>query len=219
METWQGSHLFLDLVTYAVLGLVGLRLASVATRAVRPPLRGQVVELWRGIRPRHLLPVPLVLTAVVATAVLLLAVPGLDVGWWSAIGGYGNPVTGGTERTAGTPLEILVPLLFAALLIPGLPLFAAGEEQAFRLGAEGWSNARRAWRGVAFGAVHAVIGIPIGVALALSVGGWWFTVVYLWGFRRGGRARALRESTLAHLAYNACILVLLVVSLALLPLT
>lgn len=205
----------LDGITVAVLALVGLRLASVANRAVRPPLRGQVISLWSGIRPRHVLPVPVVVTAVVATAWALLAVPGLDVGWWSAIGGYGNPVTGGSERTAGTPLEVIVPLVFAVLLVPGLPLFAAAEERLFRRGAEGWSNARRAGKGVAFGAIHAVIGIPLGVALALSVAGWWFTGVYLWGFRRGGPPEALRESTLAHLAYNAFILVVLVLSIAL----
>lgn len=216
MGAWHGSAVtLLDGITVAVLALVGVRLASVASRAVRSPLRAQVIELWSGIRPRHLLPVPVVLTAVVATAWALLAVPGLDVGWWTAIGGYGNPVTGGSERTAGTPLEVIVPLVFVVLLAPGLPLFAAAEERLFRRGAEGWSTARRIWRGVAFGAVHIVIGIPLGVALALSVAGWWFTGVYLWGFRRGGGARALREATLAHLAYNACILAVLVLSIAL----
>ena len=205
----------LDLVTLAVLAVVGLRLVSVAGRAVRPPLRAQVLALWGGIRLRHLVPVPFVLAAVASAAYLLLAVPGLDFGWWTAIGGQGNPVTGGTETTAGTPLEVVVPLVFAVLLAPGLPLFAAAEERIFRLGAETWSTARRILQGLAFGAVHALVGIPLGVALALSVGGWWFTAVYLWGFRRGGRESGLRESTLGHLAYNACILSLLVASLVL----
>ncbi|MDP8987807.1 MAG: hypothetical protein M3N11_05600 [Actinomycetota bacterium] len=202
-----------DVAVVAVLALVGLRLAGVARQAVRAPLRARVVALWKGLRPRHLLPVPVVLTAVVAAATALVQVPGLDVGWWTAIGGYGNPVTGGTERTAGSPLEVVVPLVFVVLLIPGLPLFAAAEERMFRLGAEGWSTMHRIAKGLLFGLAHALIGIPLGVALALSIGGWWFTAVYLWGFRRGGRARALLESTLAHLAYNACVLAVLVVSL------
>jgi hypothetical protein len=205
----------LDLVTLAILALVGLRLASVAGRAVRPPLRSRVLALWGGIRPRHLAPVPLILSAVVATAYVLLGVPGLDLGWWSALGGTGNPVTGGTTTTAGTPLEVVVPLVFLVLLVPGLPLFAAAEERTFRLGAEDWSMPRRLGMGLAFGLAHAVIGIPLGVALALSVGGWWFTAVYLWGFRRGGRVVALREATLAHLAYNGSVLVLVAVSLGL----
>lgn len=205
----------LDVVAVGVLALVGLRLVSVAGRAVRPPLRGQVLALWRGIRLRHVVPVPFVLTAVVTAAYALLAVPGLDFGWWTAIGGQGNPVTGGTTATAGSWLEVVVPLVFITLLLPALPLFAAAEERMFRLGAEGWSTTRRLLQGVAFGAAHALIGIPLGVALALSIGGWWFTAVYLWGFRRGGRVVALRESTLAHLAYNACVVVLVVASLAL----
>ncbi len=205
----------LDVVTVAVLAVVGARLVSVAGRAMRPSLRAQVAELWRGIRVRHLVPVPFVLTAVVACASALLAVPGLDFGWWTAIGGTGNPVTGGVDTTTGSALEVLVPLVFVVVLLPGLPLFAAAEERMFRLGAEGWSTARRALMGLAFGAVHAVMGIPIGVALALSIGGWWFTAVYLWGYRRGGRVMALREATLAHLAYNACVLALLVTSMVL----
>ena len=205
----------LDVVTVAVLALVGLRLVSVAGRAVRPPLRGQVLALWGGIRLRHLLPVPFVLAAVVSAAYVLLGVPGLDLGWWSAIGGVGNPVTGGTTATTGTPLEALIPLVFVILLLPGLPLFAAAEERTFRLGAESWSTARRLGMGVVFGLAHAVIGIPVGVALALALGGWWFTAVYLWGFRRGGRVVALREATLSHLAYNATILVLVVTSVVL----
>lgn len=205
----------IDVVTVGVLALVGLRLVSVAGYAVRAPLRSQVIALWSGIRLRHLLPVPVVLTAVVSTAYLLLGVPGLDLGWWSAIGGTGNPLTGGTTATTGTPWEILVPLAFVVLLVPGLPLFAAAEERSFRLGAEDWSTAKRLAKGVVFGLVHAIIGIPLGVALALAVGGWWFTVVYLWGFRRGGRAVALREATLAHLAYNASVLALVLISVAL----
>lgn len=203
------------MVTVGVLALVGARLVSVAGRAMRPPLRTQVADLWRGIRLRHVVPVPFVLTAVVACASALLTVPGLDFGWWTAIGGTGNPVTGGVDTATGSPLEVFLPLVFVVVLLPGLPLFAAAEERIFRLGAEGWSTTRRALKGITFGAVHAVMGIPVGVALALSIGGWWFTAVYLWGFRRGGRVTALREATLAHLAYNACVLVLLLMSMVL----
>ncbi|MBW3548653.1 MAG: hypothetical protein KY452_11025, partial [Actinobacteria bacterium] len=110
-----------DVVAVGVLALVGLRLVGVARHAVRAPLRARVVALWKGLRPRHLVPVPVVLAAVVAAATALVQVPGLDVGWWTAIGGYGNPVTGGTEQTTGTPLEVIVPLVFVVLLLPGLP--------------------------------------------------------------------------------------------------
>jgi hypothetical protein len=209
------SAVLLDLVTVAVLAFVGVRLVTVARAASsRPELRRRVLTLVRGIRLRHVVPIPFVLAAVLVAASLLLQVPGFDWGWWTAIGGYGNPVTGSSERTVGTVFEWAIPLVFGLLLLPGLPLFAEAEERIFRLGAERWSWPERVARGVLFGLVHAVVGLPIGVALALSVGGWWFTAVYLWGVRRGGTpAEGLLESTRAHTAYNGAIVLLLLASL------
>jgi hypothetical protein len=207
---------FVDVLTVAVLALVGVRLVTVANAASRrPELRARVLRIVGGIRWRHVVPVPFLLAVVLAAAVALIQVPGLDWGWWSALGGYGNPVTGGSERTTGTVFEWLVPLVFGVLLIPGIPLFAEAEERIFRRGAERWSTWKRVWRGVVFGLVHAVIGLPIGVALALSIGGWWFTAVYLWGVRHGdGTSSAgVLESTRAHTAYNGTIVVLLLLSL------
>ena len=79
-------------------------------------------------------PVPIVLTLVIIAASIIMAVPGLDWGWWSAIGGEGNPVFGSTESTSGTAWEWLIPLVFICLLIPALPLFAHAEERMFRTG-------------------------------------------------------------------------------------
>ena len=171
------------------------------------------MRILRGLRFRHFAPVPLVAALVFAAAMLLVQIPLFDFGWWSALGGAGNPVFGATERTAGTALEIVIPLVFIALLAPALPLFAEREEQIFRAGAEEWSTFKRLLKGVQFGLVHAVIGIPIGVALALSIGGWWFTVAYLRGFRNGGREAALLEATRAHTAYNATLVALVSVVL------
>jgi hypothetical protein len=206
----------LDVVTAAVLLLVAVRVGGVTRRFFTTrELRDRVLAIVRGIRPRHLLPLPLVLAAVLTAAGLLLLVPGLDWGWWSAIGGIGNPVTGSTDRTAGTPLEWVVPLAFLLLLLPVLPLFAEAEERRFRAGAESWSFRRRVGRGMGFGLVHALIGIPIGVALALSVGGWYFTWAYLRGFRRGGtETAAVLESTRAHTAYNGVIVAIVLVAIA-----
>ena len=206
----------LDLLAVAVLALVGTRLLSVARFSLRPARRAHLVGLLRGIRARHVLPVPFVLAAVLAAALLLMEVPGLDWGWWTALGGFGNPVTGGTERTIGTVFEWLIPLVFVALLLPALPLLAEREEQVFRRGDEQRTLPQRAARGLTFGLVHAIMGIPLGAALALSIGGWYFSWCYLRGYRNGNRSQlaALTESTRAHLAYNACIVALLLVSLA-----
>lgn len=206
----------LDVLTVAVLVLVAIRVGGVARRVLTSSdIQRRWLEIVRGIRPRHVLPVPLVLAGVLSVASALLLVPGLDWGWWSALGGIGNPVTGTTDRTAGTALEWIIPLVFVVLLLPGLPLFAEAEERAFRLGAERWSLGERAWRGIVFGSVHALIGIPIGIALALSVGGWYFTFAYLRGVKRGGATAGVLESTRAHTAYNAFIVAILLLALAL----
>jgi hypothetical protein len=197
----------LDAVTVVVLVVMGARLAGGVRHARSSRGRALAGDIVRGIRWRHVWPVPLVLGAVLVVASAALAVPGLDWGWWSAVGGSGNPVFGSSDRTAGTVWEWLVPLVFVAMLVPALPLFADAEERIFRRGAEHWTPTRRAAKVVQFGLVHALIGIPIGVALALSLGGAYFMIVYLTEFRRSGSDElATRESARAHTAYNGCII-------------
>ena len=174
----------LELVlTVGVLGFVGFRLATAAGHSFTSAGRSTTLPIVRGIRWRHVWPAPLVLTAVVVVATLLLRIPGLDWGWWTALGGGGNPVTGTTDQTAGTPLEWIVPLVFLTMLLPAIPLFALAEERTFRRGCEQWSWPRRVRRTVEFGLAHALIGIPIGVALALSCGGAYFMVTQVTGRR------------------------------------
>lgn len=210
-----------DLVTVAVLAWMGSRLALSARTAMRQGARARTAVIVRGLRPRHFVAVPFVLAAVITCATVLTSVPLLNLGWWSALGGSGNPVFGVTDSTAGTPLEVIIPAVFLTLLIPAMPLLVEREEQLFRLGAEAWPTTKRAGKAVLFGLVHALIGIPIGVALALSVGGTWFTYRYLAGYRRSGGSRqaALLESTRAHLAYNTTIVALAVVYVVLLALS
>lgn len=197
-----------------MLAVVAVRLVTAARVASSTQGRARTAAIVRDLRPRHFLAAPPVLLAVLVAVLALTSVPGLDVGWWTAVGGVGNPVTGGTERTAGTVLEWLLPAVFLALLVPALPLFAEAEERIFRRGSEHRSPLARAGRGVVFGLAHAVVGVPVGAALALSIGGWYFTWAYLRGYRRGGPAAALRESTCAHLAYNAEVVAVVVLALA-----
>jgi hypothetical protein len=186
-SVWTG--LFLKAATAFVLAFIGVNLVSTARRmAGSHELRSRIAWIVRGLRLRHFLPAPVVLTLVLLLAGVLVQVPGLDFGWWTFLGGEGNPVFGRTNTTSGTPLEWLVPLVFLLLLIPCLPLFAEREERSFRLGAERWSNWKRLRRSIEFGLVHALIGIPIGVALALSLGGVYFTWAYLRTWRRATRA-------------------------------
>ena len=204
--------MLLDLATVAVLAFIGFRLVEASRYATTRHARRHTVDILRGLRPRHFLLAVPVLGLVVMAFAVLLRVPGLSFGWFTAIGGEGNPVFGSSKTTAGTPFEVVIPIVFMALLIPALPLLVEREEQIFRRGSEHRGTGARIWRGIVFGAVHAVIGIPIGAALALSIGGWYFTWAYLRGFRAGGETEALLESTRSHLAYNAIIVTLVLVA-------
>lgn len=205
-------------LTMAVLGFMAVRLVGGVRVSRTTSGRRVVADVRARLGWRHVWPVPLVLTVVIVVASLLMLVPGLSWGWWSAIGGDGNPVFGSTDATTGTVWEWIIPLVFMALLLPALPLFAHAEERLFRRGAEGWSPARRVLKTLQFGLVHALIGIPIGAALALSVGGAYFMRCYLREFRAtGSRESATLESTAAHTTYNGVIIAVVLVALALTP--
>jgi hypothetical protein len=203
----------LDLLTVAVLALVGYRLAGAARQTFLS--RGHVWRLVAGLRLRHFVLALPVLGAVMAVATVLLTVPGLDFGWWTAIGGEGNPAVGVGREGAAGPLETVLPIIFMSLLLVGLPLLVEGEEWVFRRGAQHRSRAANLRRAVLFGLVHALVGVPIGVALALSVGGVYFTWAYLreWA-ATGSDDDALAESTRSHLAYNLVIAGIILVALA-----
>jgi hypothetical protein len=212
MSTLNGENV----VTAGVLAFVGMRLVTGVQRSFTDDGRSLFRVIVKRIGWRHVWPVPIVLAGVVAVAETLLLIPGLDWGWWSALGGQGNPVFGTSDSTAGTVLEWVIPAVFVALLIPALPLFAFAEERMFRSGAEDWSGRKRVTKVLQFGLVHALIGIPIGTAIALSVGGAYFMRTYLHAFARtGSRAEATFESARAHTAYNAVIVVVVIVTVLL----
>jgi hypothetical protein len=203
-----------DVLTFAVLTFVGVRLAQAAHLSMLS--RSRMWLLVRGVRLRHVLLAIPVLAAVIAVALALFTLPVLSWGWWTALGGEGNPVFGTSKSTQGSPFEVIVPLAFLLLLVPGLPLLVEREEQVFRSGAERRTWVQNTGRCVLFGLAHAVIGIPIGAALALSIGGGYLTVMYLRGLRATGtEAGALAESTRAHLAYDLVIVALVALALML----
>lgn len=201
-----------DVVTAAVLAFVGVRLVDGLRHTLKASGRSLLRAIVAEIGWRHVWPVPVVLAGVVAAASLLMLVPGLDWGWWSAFGGEGNPVFGSSEATAGTFVEWAIPAIFVVLLIPTLPLFAYAEERMFRRGAQNWSRPHRVVKVIQFGLVHALIGIPVGTALALSIAGAYFMRVYLREFSTTASGEgATLESTRAHTAYNACVLAIVAV--------
>jgi hypothetical protein len=197
-----------DVLSVAVLALVGFRLVQGVRISRSAEGRSLMSQIWLGIRWRHIWPVPIVLLGVLAVATPLFRVPFLRWGWWSMIGGDGNPVFGSSTATVGTVWEWLIPGVFIVLVLAALPLFAHAEERMFRSGAEQWSTRRRVLKVVQFGLIHALVGIPIGAAIALSVGGAYFMWSYLRWFAVTHSVRqATLESARAHTAYNALIIV------------
>lgn len=204
-----------NLLSVVVLAVVGIRLVQAVKLSRSDRGRSLSREIWTRIRWRHIWPVPFVLAGVLLVAIPLLMVSALRWGWWSALGGDGNPIFGSSDTTAGTVWAWLIPLVFMALVVAALPLFANAEERMFRSGAQRWSNHRRVVKVLQFGLIHALIGIPIGVALALSVGGAYFMSVYLRTYAATGSANeATLESTRAHTAYNALLIVAVAVAVA-----
>jgi hypothetical protein len=201
----------LDLLTVAVLAVVGLRLFEAARSSVEA--HGKTLAVVRGLRWRHFVRAVPVVLLIVATAWVLIQLPVLSFGWWTMIGGQGNPVVGVTDKDYGI-VSVVIPLFFIGLLIVGLPLLVAREEWVFRRGAERRGTVDNVGRSLLFGLAHAVVGIPIGAALALSIGGLYLTRCYLDGWKETrSQAGALLESTRAHLAYNLTIITLVLVSL------
>lgn len=197
-----------NVLSFVVLAAVGLRLVQAVTVSRSGYGRSLSRQVWTRLRWRHFWPVPFVLGGVLLVVVPLLMIPPLRWGWWSALGGDGNPIFGSSDATMGTVWAWLIPLVFMALVLAALPLFANAEERMFRSGAQHWTPRQRVIKVVEFGLIHAVVGIPIGVALALSVGGAYFMVVYLRSYAvTGSGNEATLESTRAHTAYNALIII------------
>lgn len=207
----------LDLLTVAVLAVVGVRLFEAARTSVGS--HRKALGVVQGLRRRHFLRAIPVVALIVSTAFVLIQLPVLSFGWWSAIGGEGNPVVGVSNRDLGIA-SVVIPLFFIGLLIVGMPLLVAREEWVFRRGAEERGTAVNLGRSVLFGLAHAVVGIPIGAALALSIGGLYLTRCYLNGWKESrSQTGALLESTRAHLAYNLTIVALVLISLLVLVAT
>jgi hypothetical protein len=195
----------------AVLAVVGVRLFEAARTSVGA--HRKTLGVVQGLRSRHFVRAVPIVVVIVSMAWVLIQLPVLSFGWWSVIGGEGNPVVGVTEEDYGI-VSVVLPLFFIGLLIVGMPLLVAREEWVFRRGAEARGTAMNVGRSLVFGLAHAVIGIPIGAALALSIGGLYLTRCYLEGWKETRtQTGALLESTRAHLAYNLTIITLVLASL------
>lgn len=204
----------IDLLTLTVLTVVGVQLVQAARHSVGA--RRHVARIVSGLRRDHFVRAVPVLAAVMVAVLALLQVPGLSFGWWTAIGGVGNPVFGASEHGLSGDAALLLSGVFGLLLVASLPLLVEREEWIFRRGAERRGVIGNTGYALLFGLMHVLVGVPIGAGLALSIGGAYFTHVYLRAYRETrSEAAALLESTRAHLGYNLVIVALVVTAVAL----
>jgi hypothetical protein len=108
------------------------------------------------------------------------------------------------------------------LFIMALPFWAEVEEKVFRQGVHSWKGITI--NSIKFGLVHLIMGIPICLALTLSVPGFLFACrykyAYHWHLRKFKNEAKAQEagviaSTADHAIYNAILITLLVAALLL----
>lgn len=199
-------------VVYAlVLTVVGAQVWS----ALRSPHLGYAWKVARRVRGGHVVRNLPAQACTILVAITLMQLPVLRWGWWSSIGGQGNvllaSVDPGTNLGWVQPLAAVLPIFVIGAIAIAAPVLAMTEELVFRAGCERLRMSARARRAVLFGAVHALMGIPLGAALALSIGGLWFTGRYLRAHneaRRAGcgnreaRMVGVETATEYHIAWN-----------------
>lgn len=167
--------------------------------------------VYRALRWRHLAAglAGVALTAGVATA--LMQVGPLTFGWVKLVRMAAGIEGGTVPHVPLSPVRVLAGIACVVGFLPWLPRLAQREEVVFRKGAEAWTWPQRARRSITFGLAHLMNGFPIALCLALSVGGMWFTLAYLWRFRRCAAEgmgvdvateHAVAESTRTHVMWN-----------------
>lgn len=203
-----GSRAAIYAVQVAVLILVWLRVRN----SLKSPRQRIVL---RGIRPRHFLIACLILTCVAAAlGVLLGGDTFLRWGWWSILGGSGNVILGQAQASGQIVSDVVLPILIVTPLALSLGRFALYEERIFRRGDENRGIGGRLSRSLVFGLAHLIMGIPIGAAIALGVGGFGFSQVYLLRWRKSAsRYQSVLDAARVHVAYNFIIISLAVAAL------
>ena len=140
---------------------------------------GFPIKVWKAIRFRMVLENIGVIVMVGISAYLLHSVSFLSYGWTNLLYEEGGNIIAAPMIEADQSKSLLVrglPLIFIALLILVFPFLANIEEKIFRKGASSWQGI--IIRSVVFGLIHCIMGVSIGVGLAISLAGFYFATKY-----------------------------------------
>lgn len=156
--------------------------------------------ILRRIRPLMIIQNTVVLVFVVTVSVMLNSIPVLGWGWWQLLDS--STEAGGQNAIMASTSIPIVGTIFLVVLFFAMPRLAEYEEELFRKGTTNWKNGVK--RSILFGLVHCFMGVSIGVGLALSICGLWFTHQYF----KGG----VKRSTSYHAAWNLAIVSLVIIT-------
>lgn len=193
--------------TVILTALIALTVAHAAFAEGRTSKNWQAIKQYRPIQFITTIPV---LCLVITTALLLYYnVPLMDknpILWvFSFLFGWGDGSGQGNIMFSGIEWKYYA-MFFLPVLLFALPSLARYEEEDYREGTRNWAHGVR--RSIKFGLIHLIALIPLGAALALSIGGLWFTYQYF----KGG----VERSTVYHSVYNSIVVVILFVTVVIL---
>lgn len=152
--------------------------------------RTEYVQIIKGVRWWMVPLALLTFVCVLMVAILLSRIPYSDVGLWKLFGGSGgNVLTGpgssGVSHGSGSdPVMVFLTFATPVMLLLCVPILALREERVFREFSECRSLGGRFRVALVFGLTHMFMGIPLYMALALTVGGLFFTSVYMRALKR-----------------------------------
>jgi len=131
--------------------------------------------------------------------------------WISMLGSGADAPSGNIMAAPFKSGSVLVITGFWFLLTLALPYLAKGEEEAFRSLVFG--TKKRIITSIKFGLVHMIVGVPLFVALILSVAGYIFSIFYVRAFNKAAKVDpysadkvAILASTSVHAKYNFLII-------------
>lgn len=182
--------------------LVGLIVAHAAFARGRAAQNWSIIRTYRFTHFIANLPVIALVVAVAVALTTLVPYMNLNPITWilSKIFHSGNGQGQGNLIFSGIQWKWYA-LIFLPVLMFALPTLAMNEEKSYREGTRNWRDA--VLRSIRFGLAHLWMLIPMGAALALSIGGMWFTRQYF----KGG----VERSTTYHATYNTMIVAVLFV--------
>lgn len=195
------------MLTVVLTAFIGLTVAWSAFSGGNALKNWQVIRQYRPIH--FIASIPVLVAVIMTSGLLVLYVPVMDMNpiLWvlSLLFGWGDGVGSGNIVFTGIQWKYYA-MFFLPVLFFALPSLARYEEEGFREGTRDWVHGLK--RSVIFGLVHLTALIPLGAALALSIGGIWFTYQYF----RGG----VECSTLYHSVYNSVLVAILFVAMVIL---